>query len=259
MLLVQSDPVGFVGARSGVCFRDKRAANRDLGCETYNRGGDLGGDEGGNGGMDVSRIRGEKGSKDEKDFPGTVRRSVKEGCAGHIERVLQRGMAFGLLFPEGLESAHVVVGVTAHIADTDGETVAHADDAELGDRVLLKVFGYELSCIAEGEEVAGWAEIFLDHGGGKVEDQDQVPYYPTLEGGGVFQKSVLHQYSVLLTDTVVCEYPYLFLLPASRSPSTVELMVPSAPSTTFSHVLVTSHPPFAWPVPRVVGRAPFVT
>ncbi len=33
----------------------------------------------------------------------------------------------------------------------------------------------------------------------------------------------------------------LFLFPASSSPSTVELMVPSAPSTTFSHVLRTSH------------------
>ena len=34
---------------------------------------------------------------------------------------------------------------------------------------------------------------------------------------------------------------YLFLLPASKSPSTVELIVPSAPSTNVSQVLETSH------------------
>ncbi|KFY29185.1 hypothetical protein V493_02501 [Pseudogymnoascus sp. VKM F-4281 (FW-2241)] len=54
--------------------------------------------------------------------------------------------------------------------DGHGEPVAHAQDAELGDGVLLEEFGDEGGGVAEGEEVACWAEVFFEHGGGEVED-----------------------------------------------------------------------------------------
>ncbi len=56
-------------------------------------------------------------------------------------------------------------------------------------------------------------------------------------------------------------HSHLFLLPASSRPSTVELIVPSALSTTFSQVLVTSHPPptMPWPLPREPAPAPRMT
>lgn len=95
-------------------------------------------------------------------------------------------MAFGVLGAEGLEGADVVVGVAAHVADANGEAVAHADDAELGDGVLLEELGDEFLGVAEGQQVAGWEEIFLGHGGGEVDDEDEVAYNASLEGCGVF-------------------------------------------------------------------------
>lgn len=60
-------------------------------------------------------------------------------------------MAFGILGAEGLEGTDVVVGVAAHVANADGEAVAHADDAELGDGVLLEELGDEFLGVAKGE------------------------------------------------------------------------------------------------------------
>ena len=51
-----------------------------------------------------------------------------------------------------------------------GESVAHAQDSELGNGVLLEELGDEGCGVAEGEEVARWAEVFLGHGEGEVED-----------------------------------------------------------------------------------------
>jgi len=39
--------------------------------------------------------------------------------------------------------------------DVDGEPVPCADDGDLGDGILFEEFGYEIGCVAEGEEVAG--------------------------------------------------------------------------------------------------------
>ena len=181
-------------------------------------------------------------------------------------------MAFGVLGAEGLEGADVVGGVAAHVCDADGETVAHADDAELGDGVLFEELGDEILGVAEGEQVAGGEEVFLGHGGGEVDDEDEVADDASLEGGGVFEQSkggyVSASGSLNITvlfctgHCVGCE-THRFLLPASKSPSTVELIVPSAPSTTFSHVRVTSHPccPLRTPCPEalVPGPAPRVT
>lgn len=51
-----------------------------------------------------------------------------------------------------------------------GEPVAHAQDPELGNGVLLEELGDEGCGVAEGEEVARWAEVFFGHGEGEVED-----------------------------------------------------------------------------------------
>ena len=97
---------------------------------------------------------------------------VQESGAGHVERVLQAGVAFGVLGAEGLERADVVVGIAAHVADADGKAVAHADDAELGDGVLLEELGDEVLGVTEGEQIAGGEEVFLRHGGGEIDDED---------------------------------------------------------------------------------------
>lgn len=121
---------------------------------------------------------------------------VQESGARHVECVLQAGVAFGVLGAEGLEGTDVVVGVAAHVADADGEAVAHTDDAELRDGVLLEELGDEFLGVAKGEQVAGGQEVFLQHGGGEVDDEDQVADDASLEGCGVFQQSARRHVSV---------------------------------------------------------------
>jgi hypothetical protein len=61
-------------------------------------------------------------------------------------------------------------GVSAHIAHSNGDAVAHADDSELRDGVLLEEFRDEFAGVADGEEVASRSKVFLGHGEGEVED-----------------------------------------------------------------------------------------
>lgn len=86
---------------------------------------------------------------------------VQQSGAGHVEGVLEAGVAFGVLGAEGLERADVVGGVAAHVGDADGEAVAHADEAQLRDGVLLEEFADEVLGVAQGELVARREEVLL--------------------------------------------------------------------------------------------------
>lgn len=225
MLFVEGDAVGFVGGEAWVGARDEGAADGDLGGEADDGGGDGGGGERVDGRVDVAGVGGQERAEDEEDFAravgggvagrswhwglvmGAVRGGgryrgwggggcVQESGARHVECVLQAGVAFGVLGTEGLEGTDVVVGVAAHVADADGEAVAHADDAELGDGVLLEELGDEFLGVAKGEQVAGGQEVFLQHGGGEVDDEDEVADDASLEWCGVFQQSARRHVSV---------------------------------------------------------------
>lgn len=69
--------------------------------------------------------------------------------------------------------------------------------------------------------------------------------------GTLYQR---HSFTVGLA--ISSPFSHLFRLPASSSPSTVELIVPSALSTTFSHVRVTSHPTPLFPCPDALVPFP---
>ena len=58
----------------------------------------------------------------------------------------------------------MVGGVTSHLADAEGDAVAHADDGELRDRVLLEVLADEFAGAGDGQLVAGGSEVALGHG-----------------------------------------------------------------------------------------------
>ena len=45
-------------------------------------------------------------------------------------------------------------GIAAHITDSDGDSISHADYTELGNRVLFEIFGDELGGVPNGEEVS---------------------------------------------------------------------------------------------------------
>lgn len=178
--LVQGDAV--VGVVSCVCLRAELRADGDLGCEADDGDADAVCDEGAHGVVDVARVAGEQGAVDDEHLAGAVGGGVEERGAGHLEGVLEGRVALGVLRPEELELLDVLRGVAAHVADADGDAVAHADDAELRDGVLLEVFGDEFAGVAEREEVSCGTEVFLDHGEGEVEDEHEVADDSSLEG-----------------------------------------------------------------------------
>ena len=140
--------------------------------------------------MNVSRVGGKEGAKEEEDLAGAVGGGVEEGCARHFKGVLQARVSLWLLLSEGLKFADVVGWVAGHVAHADSETIPHADDAELGDGVLLEELGDEFLAVAEGEEITGGTEVLFSHGGRKVDDEDQMADDPSLGRSGILEASV---------------------------------------------------------------------
>lgn len=120
--------------------------------------------------MDIAWIGGEEGAEHNQRFSCAVARGMEERRPRHVEGVFEAGVPFWVLRPKGQDGADVVGGVAAHVADADGQAVTHADHAELGDGVLFEELGYEFGGVAEGEQVAGGAEVFFRHGEGEVQD-----------------------------------------------------------------------------------------
>lgn len=52
--------------------------------------------------MDVARVTGEEAAKDEEDFARRVGWGVEEGGAGHVQGVLEAGLAFRVFLTEFL-------------------------------------------------------------------------------------------------------------------------------------------------------------
>ena len=59
MLFVKSDAIGFVRVESRVCTGDKGATYGDLGGESDDRGGDVGGSKCGYGGVNIAGVGGQ--------------------------------------------------------------------------------------------------------------------------------------------------------------------------------------------------------
>lgn len=89
-------------------------------------------------------------------------------------------MTLRFFFPERQYGPDVVVRIPAHVADPDRKPVSHADDAQLRDRVLFEKLRDKLLRVAECEEVSRRTEVLLRHGGGEVQDEDQVSYNAAL-------------------------------------------------------------------------------
>ena len=170
VLLVQDDVVG--GGVVVVGAADQLGANCDLCGEADDGRGDLVADQVADGSVDVAWVGGVERAEDEEDFAGAVRGRVEEGCTGHFEGVFEGGVALGFLLAHVGDGGDVVGRVAGHVADAEGDAVAHADDAELGDRVLLEELVDECGGVDEGEEITSGSEIFFVHGEGHVDDED---------------------------------------------------------------------------------------
>jgi len=95
---------------------------------------------------------------------------MEESSSAHLESVLEGGISLWFLASHSLEAFDVLCWISRHITDADGDTIAHTNYSQLGDGVLLEVFGDEFRCEADGKEVSCRPEIFLYHGEGEVED-----------------------------------------------------------------------------------------
>lgn len=166
---------GRVGAR------DEFGADGDLGGQTDDGGSDMGLREGVDGHVDVAWVGGVEGAEDEEDLTRAVAWGVEQGGSGHFESVFERGVAFGfeagaavLSWTDFANGGQVRGGVAGHVADGDSDAIVHTDDAKLGDGVLLEEFIDEGGDVLERENVAGGTVVFVVHGYGHVEDDDEV-------------------------------------------------------------------------------------
>lgn len=185
--LVEDDGVVAAVVVVVVGLGDQFGADGDLGREPDDAGADLVLDQVRDRDVDVVRVAGVEGAEDDEDLARAVGRGVEEARARHLQRILQARMAARVLLAELVQRGPVLVRVAGHGGDAHGEPIAHADDAELGDGVLLEEFRDEVAGVAEREEVAARSEVFFQHRDGEVEDEDDVADDSSLEGGGVFQ------------------------------------------------------------------------
>jgi len=71
--------------------------------------------------------------------------------------------------------------VSRHVGYPYCDSIAHANNAELGYWVLFKVFGDEFGGVSNGESVACGSEVLLYHCEGEVEDENQMANDSSLE------------------------------------------------------------------------------
>lgn len=224
MAVVEGDGVGCGGCGGGVGARDEGAADGDLGGEPDDGAGDVGGGEGGDGGVDVGGVGGEEGADEDEDLAGAVgggvtgtwvlgacsrgaggygeRGRVEKGGRGieqkgvyiqqrrsaHLQRILQARMPFRLLLPQALQLRNMLARVPTHITNAHRKAIPHPNDAQLRNGVLLEELRHEFGSIPDREQIPIGAQVFLGHGGGEVDDEDEMPDDAPLEGGGVFQR-----------------------------------------------------------------------
>lgn len=112
---------------------------------------------------------------------------VEQSGARHFESILQRRVSLGLFFPDALDGRDVIIGVSRHVADTNGDSISHAYYAQLRDGVLFKIFTDKGLGVEEGQQVAGRSKVFFIHGQRHIEDEDEVADDASLERSGVFE------------------------------------------------------------------------
>lgn len=130
----------------------------------------------------------EKGGEEERRRGGEMRGVyVQQRRSAHLQCVLQTRMSFRFLLPQTLQLRNMLARITAHITDAHRQAIPHPNDAKLRDGVLLEELRYELRGIPDCEQISIGPQVFLGHGRGEVDDEDEMPDDAPLEGCGVFQ------------------------------------------------------------------------
>ena len=72
-------------------------------------------------------------------------------------------------------------GVSTQVTDPDGQTIPQTEHSKLGDGILLEELDHELLCISQCEEISIGAQVLFQHGLGKIEDENEMADYPSLQ------------------------------------------------------------------------------
>jgi hypothetical protein len=111
-----------------------------------------------------------------------------------------------------MKMGNVVVWIAGHVGYANSKTIAHANYSELGDWILLEKLGDELGGVADGKEIPGWSKVFLKHGDGEIEDEDDMSNYTSLKGGRIFEKSSIVLAAIVVDE--IAQVAHLCLFPA---------------------------------------------
>lgn len=131
--------------------------------------------------VDIPRIGGEEGAKNDQDFSRAVAGRVQQKTPGHLQRILQAGIALGIHPFQLFQRLDVIVGVPADLTDGLCKPVPHDDNAELGYRVLVEEIADELYRIADHHRRPVRPEILFSHHQRIVQHQHHRPYNTSLE------------------------------------------------------------------------------
>lgn len=172
MLLVQRNVV----VASVACIGTRTDFRQDLHLrrQTHDKHADAICDQGFDGLVDISRVAGQQSPGNDQDFAGSMGWGVVQRSSRHLQRVLQTRVALSLVVPDLLDVLDMVGGVSTHVTDANRDPIAHAEDTQVRDRVLLEELGDELRGIATGEDVSCRSEVFLHHGKREIQDQHEV-------------------------------------------------------------------------------------
>ena len=117
------------GVVAGVCFAANLSADVHLGGESDYADADSVFDALFDRVVNVAWVACEEGAEDDDYFASAMGGRVVESCPGHVEGVLERGIAFGINASEVSNSRDVIVGVATHVADSGCDAISHAQDA----------------------------------------------------------------------------------------------------------------------------------
>ena len=111
MGFIESHVVRLAWREGRICAGGQGEANSDLGRETDNCDSYVGGNKGGNSGMYVTWVGGEKGTEEDQDLARCMCRRMEESGTSHIQGVLEGRLTFWFLLLQFLNVGDVVVWI----------------------------------------------------------------------------------------------------------------------------------------------------
>lgn len=75
-------------------------------------------------------------------------------CSSHLKSVLKRWATFWVRTTQSFDGVDVIVRIARHVTNADGDSISHAEDTKLRDRILLEELADEADRIIDGEQMS---------------------------------------------------------------------------------------------------------